>query len=602
MSATDAPALRVAFVGQSVYFRQCALEAPAGGLDPVFLDFRAAASPEPLLARLLEVDPDVVLVFRPEIIPPGLFDGLRALTIGYLTEPLPRVGGTEHPDLRARMWWLEQVDAGNFDRIVSFDPLIAQTAASVLPVWRSLPLPVADSFFMDVHERAHPPRLLFIGRSTEHREQLLAALKRRHRIVHIGHGLFGEQLRALFARSRRPAQPPQQPLPVVREPRVHRARRRASRWSPSRSAPSTACARAPTSWRCARHPSCSRSPTSSRASPAPTRLCRRPDARRPSASARPRCIRSSCEPRCGTPPSGQAGGAGPRAAARSYSRRAVRTASPQAAFSTGHERAANVFANALRAHPHLSDRESRLCELIEYFGWETGHRAQFATPWFYEDDPRARGYEKALGVDNMTFQILHMYGLFNRMDPERPDFYWLYDGIVERLEALGGPGELSVLDFGTGLGQIGLAMCTAGHRTVMSDRVPDFLKFVEFLARIRKLEPVVHHSETDHSFYDTGADGSPFGLVVEWSAFEHVADAIAALESITAGLVPGGMFVTTTFCKDWTPELLEHYRRDSQDDSIADQYLSGEPDRWLRERFDVVTVPQSIAKVLVRRA
>ncbi len=193
--------LRVAFVGQSVYFRQCALEQPADGLHPVFLDFRAAAPPEPLLAKLAELDPDVVLVFRPEIVPPGLFDSLGAVTIGYLTEPLPRDGGVDHPDLRARMWWLERVDAGNFDRVVSFDPLIAETAASVLPIWRSLPIPVADSLFMDVRERSDPPRLLFVGRSTEHREELLAPIKRAHPIVHIGHGLFGDQLARFLKRA-----------------------------------------------------------------------------------------------------------------------------------------------------------------------------------------------------------------------------------------------------------------------------------------------------------------------------------------------------------------------------------------------------------------
>jgi hypothetical protein len=185
---------RVAFVGQGVYFRQCALEHAAGGLEPHFLDFRAAAPPGPLSAKLVALDPDVVLVFRPEIIPRGLFASLRAVTIGYLTEPLPRVQGEDHPDLRTRMWWLEQVDAANFDRIVSFDPLIAETAATVLPVWRSLPLPVADGLFMDVRERARPPRLLFIGRSTPHREEMLAPLKARHEVIHIGHGLFGNRL------------------------------------------------------------------------------------------------------------------------------------------------------------------------------------------------------------------------------------------------------------------------------------------------------------------------------------------------------------------------------------------------------------------------
>ena len=197
----DAPRLRIAFVGQHVYFRQCSLEHPAGGLEPAFLDFRAGVPPEPLLERLLELDPDVVLVFRPEIVPPGLFAPLRAVTLGYLTEPLPRDGGEDHPDLVSRLWWLEQVDPQNFDRIISFDPLIAETAERVLPVWRSLPIPVADSLYMDPRPRSDPPALLFIGRPTEHREALLAPVKRDHPIVHIGHGLFGEQLQRVLARA-----------------------------------------------------------------------------------------------------------------------------------------------------------------------------------------------------------------------------------------------------------------------------------------------------------------------------------------------------------------------------------------------------------------
>lgn len=193
--------VRIAFVGQSVYFRQCSLEREVDGIVPAFFDFRAGAPAEPLLARLQELDPDAVLVFRPEIVPPGLFDGLRATRIGYLTEPLPRAKGSDHPDLRGRLAQLEEVDPSNFDRIVSFDPLIAETAASVLPVSKSLPIPVADSLFMDVRERSRPPRLLFVGRSTPHREQLLEPVKRAHPIVHIGHGLYGERLTRFLERS-----------------------------------------------------------------------------------------------------------------------------------------------------------------------------------------------------------------------------------------------------------------------------------------------------------------------------------------------------------------------------------------------------------------
>ncbi|MDO8212189.1 bifunctional 2-polyprenyl-6-hydroxyphenol methylase/3-demethylubiquinol 3-O-methyltransferase UbiG [Conexibacter sp. CPCC 206217] len=255
----------------------------------------------------------------------------------------------------------------------------------------------------------------------------------------------------------------------------------------------------------------------------------------------------------------------------------------------------------MRDQPQLSDRESRLCELIEYYGWEIGHRAQYATPWFYEDDPRARRYEDALGVSNLEYQILHMYSLFNRMDPERPDFYWIYDNILDRLQALGGPEKVSVLDFGTGLGQIGLSLCAAGYRTVMSDRIEGFLDFIRWRAEHFRLEPVLDEATTDYSFFDTGDDDHDYGLVVEWSAFEHVHDVIPALERITGGLVPGGVFVTTTFKKDWTPELIEHYRRDSQDDDIADQYFSPDVDQWIDERFDVVSSPRSLAKLLIRK-
>jgi len=202
VSAPAAPApLRVAFVGQSVYFRQCSLTSAGGGLEPAFFDYRATAPHGPLLGDLEALDPDVVLVFRPEVIPHGLFDSLRAVTIGYLTEPLPRRKFRRHTDLRARMWWLRQVDPGNFDRIVSFDPLIAQTAGSVIPVWRSLPIPVDDRLFGDVRERGRPPRLLFLGRPTEHREKIMAPIRRSYDIVHIGHGLAGPALEHALERA-----------------------------------------------------------------------------------------------------------------------------------------------------------------------------------------------------------------------------------------------------------------------------------------------------------------------------------------------------------------------------------------------------------------
>ncbi len=194
---------RLAFVGQAVYFAQCALDAPGGGLEPHFLDFRHDADPGPLRAALEELDPDVIVVFRPEILPRGLLDGLRALTVGWLTEPLPRDAGdgAAHPDLAARLGYLRAADAENFDRVVSFDPLVAATADAVLPVWRSIPLPVADSLFADVVPVRGRPQALFVGRSSMHREEFLGPVKHDFDVLHLAHGATGERLRELLARA-----------------------------------------------------------------------------------------------------------------------------------------------------------------------------------------------------------------------------------------------------------------------------------------------------------------------------------------------------------------------------------------------------------------
>ena len=255
----------------------------------------------------------------------------------------------------------------------------------------------------------------------------------------------------------------------------------------------------------------------------------------------------------------------------------------------------------MRAYPDLPEADSRVQELIEYFGWELGHKAPACRAWLWPDDPRRERLLEALGVTNAEFEVLHQYALVNRMDPARPDMYPIFDFVLERLEALGGPQELSVLDFGCGLGQIGLAFTLAGYRVVLNDVADHQLAFARFVHETRGLEPEIWRSPTRSDYYDTGADGKAFGLVVEWSVFEHVFHGVDALEKITGGLVPGGLFVTTTFLKDWTPEALAHWRRDAG--KVADELFSGEAETWVREHFEELrTPPGSIAKVLVKRS
>jgi len=192
--------VRVAFVGQAMYFTSTVPHEPAGGLEPHFLDHRGGREGAGLRARLDGLAPDVVVVFRPEILAPGLLDGLGAITLGFSTEPLPRGGGA-HPDQLFRLSELAQADGGQFDRIVTFDPLSAPSAAAAgLPVWRSLPLPVDDRFFAAVRAPATPPRVAFIGYSTGHRERWLIDAKHDFDVLHVAWGLHGDALRERMAR------------------------------------------------------------------------------------------------------------------------------------------------------------------------------------------------------------------------------------------------------------------------------------------------------------------------------------------------------------------------------------------------------------------
>jgi hypothetical protein len=189
--------LRLAFVGQGTFFEACVLEDGRRDLTTAFFEFRKNGDAAGLLGHLRDWAPDVVIVFRPEIVPAGLLDELPATTLGFLTEPLPRGDGA-HDDLERRLWELEQVDAGGFDRVVAFDPNIVEAAARVLPVWRSVSLPVADRFYRPVGPPGSTGQALFVGRSTPHREALLEEAKHHHDVLHLAFGVGAAHLEELM--------------------------------------------------------------------------------------------------------------------------------------------------------------------------------------------------------------------------------------------------------------------------------------------------------------------------------------------------------------------------------------------------------------------
>jgi hypothetical protein len=187
--------LRLAFVGQSTFFEACSMHERSRRFQTTFIEFRGGADANAMVLRLQAFRPHVVVVFRPEIIPSGAFADVRAATLGFLTEPLPRTPGRRaHPDLRRRRADLHELDPANFDRLVSFDPLIVPTADEFMPVWRSLPLPVADRLYADVQRIEAVPQLLFVGRSTPHRESFLSRTKAEFDLLHIAFGVGAAEL------------------------------------------------------------------------------------------------------------------------------------------------------------------------------------------------------------------------------------------------------------------------------------------------------------------------------------------------------------------------------------------------------------------------
>jgi hypothetical protein len=199
--------LRLAFVGQQTYFRACALDEDSARIRTAFFDFRAGRDAGLLRQQLAGFAPHAVVVFRPETLPAGLLADLPAAIVGFLTEPISRETAPTHPGDRGLHWDLEArrrdmagLDRANVDRIVSFDPLIVPTADEFMEVWRSLPIPVADRLYRPVRRVRGTPRMLFVGRSTVHRERYLIDVKHRFDCLHVAFGIQVEELEGLLDR------------------------------------------------------------------------------------------------------------------------------------------------------------------------------------------------------------------------------------------------------------------------------------------------------------------------------------------------------------------------------------------------------------------
>lgn len=205
------PNTKLVFLGQSTYFQAIALSKPTEDLKTEFVEYRPGMPAEAAHEALIQAKADVVIAFKPESLPEGLLRGVGGERIGWFTEPIPRNGykkngiltqrGKEHLDLERRYQALSRANFDQFDRFISYDFNIVKTLERFVDIWRSIPLPVDDIYFVDEisQRRMDDPRISFWGRPTPYRDRFLNPILHSSDVLYIAHGAFGGIQRDLLS-------------------------------------------------------------------------------------------------------------------------------------------------------------------------------------------------------------------------------------------------------------------------------------------------------------------------------------------------------------------------------------------------------------------
>jgi hypothetical protein len=141
--------------------------------------------PEPLLAA----GAPVLGVVVPAETPPVW--ALRAAPPGE--PPSEQVLAAAAADARAKLYAPGSPGAA-CDRLVAVDPRDALGGR----LWRKIAPPVDDALFKRVTSSHRPPRIVFHGASTPHREEWLLAAKHLHDVRHVAHGVTPDRLKPLL--------------------------------------------------------------------------------------------------------------------------------------------------------------------------------------------------------------------------------------------------------------------------------------------------------------------------------------------------------------------------------------------------------------------
>lgn len=185
--------MKVAFVGQMEYYR-FHFESDLDDLYEVRSFQMRWCAPPDYYKDLLMYSPDLTFVFRGELLPIAVVEQLPGIKIGMSTEAMPKIidGNLVYThDSLSRFKFFLDIFNRPFDVIFHYDESSKSFFQSQgIQLSGFQPLPIATDTCKPVN--TVPQRdILFLGRSTPHRDGFLEPLKRDFDLLHIAHGLPG---------------------------------------------------------------------------------------------------------------------------------------------------------------------------------------------------------------------------------------------------------------------------------------------------------------------------------------------------------------------------------------------------------------------------
>jgi len=190
----DQKKIKYLFLGQKIYFEKTSTVLKTEKRESKFLGYTYNQPWNHKWKIIEEYDPDIVIIYRPEVMDPEFLRKIKAkaISVAYFTEPLPFVGFEAEFDLVRRFEPFKNYDFESCDFNVTYNEITCASLQKLTEILFSHPLPVDDALFTKSLPDLDKIRGIFYGRVTEARNKFLMPLKHNYDWTVIDHGYLEE--------------------------------------------------------------------------------------------------------------------------------------------------------------------------------------------------------------------------------------------------------------------------------------------------------------------------------------------------------------------------------------------------------------------------